>query len=95
MLEEAAPSLSCSCWGDMGVSGAESAGRGNRALTKDPGRKSRVCIKTSVQVKLKEGLRELWRLPLLGWGGPGREEEAGCWPGNQWCSWQWVETGAS
>lgn len=73
MLEEAAPSLSCSCWGDMGVSGAESAGRGNGALTKDPGRKSRVCIKTSVQVKLKEGLRELWS--YLCWGGEGQGEK--------------------
>lgn len=50
--------------------GAESAGRGNRALTKDPGRKPRVCIKTSVQVKLKEGLREL--RSYLCWSGEGQ-----------------------
>lgn len=70
VLEEAAPSF---CWGDMGVRGAESAGRGNRAFTKDPGRKPRVCIKTSVQVKLKEGLRELWS--YLCWGGEGQGEK--------------------
>lgn len=39
-----------------------------RALTKDPGRKPGVCAKTSVQMKLKGGLRELTvELPLLGW----------------------------
>lgn len=60
-----------------------------RALTKGPDRKPRVCIKTSVQMKLKGGLREL--LSYHCWVVRGRERR-GSWWGMQWCSWQWVET---
>lgn len=84
LKQSLADALGALCWkkqlpaspapaGETGVSGAESAGRGNGALTKDPGRKPRVCIKTSVQVKLKEGLRELWS--YLCWGGEGQGEK--------------------